>query len=143
MLGKGKQFLFSLMFNLKNCSRGLLEQSITPIHAYIDICENCIWTTKFEGLKAQGIKCDNYTKTNKIIYIHVHVRNNPGNLKIKIKIPQGASGRPTLEFSICHFSFNCVIDAKPRGKLVTACMSCMYMLCKQNNNLQIWFIAYY
>jgi hypothetical protein len=95
-------------------------------------------------LQAQGIKSDNYTKTDKIIYIHV--RNNPGNLKIKkdsARLKYGVSGRPTLEFSICHFSFNCVIDAKPQGKLVTACMSCMYMLCKQNNNLKIWFIAYY
>jgi hypothetical protein len=74
-------------------------------------------------LQAQGIKSDNYTKTDKIIYIHV--RNNPGNLKIKkdsARLKYGVSGRPTLEFSICHFSFNCVIDAKPRGKLVTACI---------------------
>jgi hypothetical protein len=50
---------------------------------------------------------------------------NPGNLKIKkdsARLKYGVSGRPTLEFSICHFSFNCVIDAKPRGKLVTACI---------------------
>ena len=29
-----------------------------------------------------------------------------------------ASSRPTLEFSMHHFSFNCVIDAKPRGKVI-------------------------
>jgi hypothetical protein len=53
-------------------------------------------------LQAQGIKSDNYTKTDKIIYIHV--RNNPGNLKIKkdsARLKYGVSGRPTLEFSIC------------------------------------------